>query len=138
VDDGELAATTSARSVFQMCEAASAKARLPTVDSLTGGTTRWLALVERNFFTYKMCIVLEASCCLQYITRPTSQPISICMILHLQNNSKHTKSQTHTSDAAATTAHPECSCLTGVRRAGVLTCGSCHLERSARPHPHRG
>ena len=24
-----------------------------------------------------------------------------------------------------------------VRRAGVLTCGSCHLERSARPHPHR-
>ena len=25
-----------------------------------------------------------------------------------------------------------------VRRVGVLTCGSCHLERSARPHPHRG
>ena len=25
-----------------------------------------------------------------------------------------------------------------VRRAGVLTCGSCHLECSARPHPHRG
>jgi len=25
-----------------------------------------------------------------------------------------------------------------VRRAGVLTCGSCRLERSARPHPHRG
>ena len=25
-----------------------------------------------------------------------------------------------------------------VRRAGVLTRGSCHLERSARPHPHRG
>ena len=25
-----------------------------------------------------------------------------------------------------------------VRRAVVLTCGSCHLERSARPHPHRG
>ena len=25
-----------------------------------------------------------------------------------------------------------------VRRAGVLTCGSCHLERSARPHLHRG
>ena len=25
-----------------------------------------------------------------------------------------------------------------VRRAGVLTCGSCHLERSARQHPHRG
>ena len=25
-----------------------------------------------------------------------------------------------------------------VRRAGVRTCGSCHLERSARPHPHRG
>ena len=23
-------------------------------------------------------------------------------------------------------------------RAGVLTCGSCHLERSARQHPHRG
>jgi len=25
-----------------------------------------------------------------------------------------------------------------VRRAGVLACGSCRLERSARPHPHRG
>jgi len=25
-----------------------------------------------------------------------------------------------------------------VRWAGVLTCGSCHLERSARPHLHRG
>ena len=25
-----------------------------------------------------------------------------------------------------------------VRRAGVLKCRSCHLERSARPHPHRG
>ena len=25
-----------------------------------------------------------------------------------------------------------------VQRAGVLTCGSCHLERSARQHPHRG
>ena len=24
-----------------------------------------------------------------------------------------------------------------VRRAGFLTCESCHLERSARPHPHR-
>ena len=88
MDDGELAATTSVGSVFQMCEAASAKARLSTVDSLTGGTTRRLALVECNFLTYKMCIVLKASCCLQYITRPTSQPINICMILHLQNNSK--------------------------------------------------
>ena len=25
-----------------------------------------------------------------------------------------------------------------VWRAGVLTCGSCHLERSARSNPHRG
>ena len=25
-----------------------------------------------------------------------------------------------------------------VRRAGIRTCGSCHLERSARPHPHCG
>ena len=24
-----------------------------------------------------------------------------------------------------------------VWRAGILTCGSCHQERSARPHPHR-
>jgi len=44
--DSELAATTSVGSVFQMCGAA--KARLPTVDSLTGGTTRRLALVERS------------------------------------------------------------------------------------------
>ena len=45
--DSELAATTSVGSVFQTCGAATAKARLPTVDSLTGGTTRQLALVER-------------------------------------------------------------------------------------------
>ena len=31
-----------------MCVAVTAKARLPTVDSLTGGTTRRLALVEPN------------------------------------------------------------------------------------------
>ena len=43
--DSELAATTSVGSVFQMCGAATAKARLPIVDSLTGGTTRRLALV---------------------------------------------------------------------------------------------
>jgi len=42
--DSELAATTSVGSVFQMCGAATAKARLPTVDSLTGGNTRRLAL----------------------------------------------------------------------------------------------
>jgi len=35
-------------SVFQLCGAATAKARLPTVGSLTGGTTRRLALVERS------------------------------------------------------------------------------------------
>ena len=46
--DSELAATTSvgSGSVFQMRGAATAKARLPTVDSLMGGTTRRLALVE--------------------------------------------------------------------------------------------
>ena len=41
----ELAAVSS---VFQMCGDATAKARLPTVDSLTGGTTRRMALVERS------------------------------------------------------------------------------------------
>ena len=46
--DSELVATTSVGSVFQMCGAATAKARLPTVDSLTVGTTRRLALVERS------------------------------------------------------------------------------------------
>ena len=47
--DNELVATTSVGSVFQMCGAATAKARLPTVDSLTGGTTRpRLASVERS------------------------------------------------------------------------------------------
>ena len=44
----EFAATTSIGSNFQMCGAATAKARLPTVDSLTGGTTRRLAFVEPN------------------------------------------------------------------------------------------
>ena len=34
--------------VFQTCGAATAKARLPTVDSLSGGTTRRSALVERS------------------------------------------------------------------------------------------
>jgi len=43
--DSELAAATSVGSVFQMCGAATAKARLPTVDSLTGGTTMRLALL---------------------------------------------------------------------------------------------
>ena len=46
--DSEFVATTSVSSVFPMCGAATAKARLPTVDSLMGGTTRWLALVERS------------------------------------------------------------------------------------------
>jgi len=46
--DSELAATTSVGSVLQMCGAATAKAQLPTVDSLTGGTTRRLALIERS------------------------------------------------------------------------------------------
>jgi len=43
--DSELAATTSVGSVFQMCGAATARARLSTVDSLAGDTTRRLALV---------------------------------------------------------------------------------------------
>ena len=46
--DSELAATTSVGSIFQMCGAATAKARLQTVDSLTGGTTRRLASAERS------------------------------------------------------------------------------------------
>ena len=37
VDISELAATTSVDSVFRMCGAATAKAWLPTVDSLTVG-----------------------------------------------------------------------------------------------------
>jgi len=36
--------------VSWQCGAATARARLPTVDSLTGGTTRRLALVERSVF----------------------------------------------------------------------------------------
>jgi len=46
--DSEFAAATSVGSVLQMRGAATAKARLSTVDSLTGGTTRRLALVERS------------------------------------------------------------------------------------------
>jgi len=38
--DSELVATTSVGSVFQMCGVATAKARLPTVDSLTVGISR--------------------------------------------------------------------------------------------------
>ena len=48
VDDISELAATSVGSVLQMCGAATAKARLPTVDSLTGGNTRWLALLEPN------------------------------------------------------------------------------------------
>jgi len=40
--DGEFAATTSVGSLFHMCGAATTKARLPTVDSLTGGIMRQL------------------------------------------------------------------------------------------------
>ena len=39
----------------------------------------------------------------------------------------------HLSDGLLSTAAAH-----EVRRAGVLTCVSCHLERSARPHQHRG
>ena len=46
--DSKFAATTSVSSVFQNCGAATAKAQLPRVDSLTGGTTRRLVLVERS------------------------------------------------------------------------------------------
>jgi len=56
--DSELAATTSVGSVFQMCGAATAKARLPTVDSLTGGTMRRLALVERRHGSADRCNVV--------------------------------------------------------------------------------
>jgi len=38
----------SVGSLFQMCGAATTKAWLPTVDSLTGGTTKWLVLVEQS------------------------------------------------------------------------------------------
>jgi len=44
--DSELAATTSVGSVFQMCAAATAKARLPTVDSLTRRSTLVTALLR--------------------------------------------------------------------------------------------
>ena len=46
--DREFAATTPFGSLFQMSGAATAKARLPTVDSFTCGTTRRLVLVERS------------------------------------------------------------------------------------------
>jgi len=47
--DSEFAATTSVGSVFQTCGAATAKARLPTVECLMGGATRRLELVELVF-----------------------------------------------------------------------------------------
>jgi len=46
--DSKFAAMTSVGSLFQMSGAATAKAPLPTVDSFTCGTTRWLVLVERS------------------------------------------------------------------------------------------
>ena len=46
--DSELAASTLVGSVFQMRGATTAKARLSTVDSLTGGTTRRLVLAEQS------------------------------------------------------------------------------------------
>jgi len=48
IEGGKFAPTTSVGSVFQISGAATLRARLPTVDSLTGGTTRRLALVERS------------------------------------------------------------------------------------------
>jgi len=44
--DSEFAATTSVGSLFQMSVAATAKVRLPNVDSFTCGTTRRLVLAE--------------------------------------------------------------------------------------------
>jgi len=46
--DSELAVTTSFGSLYRICGAATTKVRLPTVNSLTGGTTRRLVLVEQN------------------------------------------------------------------------------------------
>ena len=48
VDSKFVAAMTSVGSLFQMSEAAITKARLPTVDSFTCGTTRRLVLLERS------------------------------------------------------------------------------------------
>jgi len=46
--NSELSAVRSVVSRLQMCGAANTKARLPTAQSLTGGSTRRLELVERN------------------------------------------------------------------------------------------
>ena len=64
-----------------MCGAATAKARLPTVDNLTGGTTRRLMLVERsgrvlasrtsNLLSLRLTSDTEANClliCISFLT----------------------------------------------------------------------
>ena len=82
----------SVSSVFQMCGAATAKARLPTVDSLTGGTTRRLALVERS--------VRRPGKSWTWVSRPR-YVVSILLILNMTSNTHQDSGQTATVDCRA-------------------------------------
>jgi len=82
----------SVSSVFHMCGAATAKARLPTVDSLTGGTTRRLALVERS--------VRRPGKSWTWVSRPR-YVVSILLILNMTSNTHRDSGQTATVDCRA-------------------------------------
>ena len=72
-----------------MCGAATAKARLPTVDSLTGGTTRRLALVERS--------VRRPGKSSTRVSGPR-YVVSILLILNMTSNTHRDSGQTATVD----------------------------------------
>jgi len=75
-----------------MCGAATAKARLPTVDSLTGGTTRRLALVERS--------VRRPGKSSTRLSGPR-YVVSILLILNMTSNTHRDSGQTATVDCSA-------------------------------------
>ena len=78
--------------VYSMRGAATAKARLPTVDILTGATTRRLALVERS--------VRRPGKSWTWVSRPR-YVVSILLILNMTSNTHRDSGQTATVDCRA-------------------------------------
>ena len=88
----------------------------------------WLPVSYR--IKFKLCCLVHA---IHYGRSPAYLTETVQSVGASRSRSRLRSSSLHLIDGLlSTTAAHE------VRRAGVLTCGSCHLERSARPHPRRG
>jgi len=109
----------SVGSVFQMCGAATAKARLPTVVSLTGGTTRRLALVEQS--------VRRPGKSWTWVSRPR-YVVSILLILNMTSNTHRDSGQTATVDCRAYRRGLSSLDVESIdRNLGILRCSRRHV-----------